>query len=122
MPSPLSSMRHSLRQRGRKRSPGSASDGDSDEEAPAISEYAQTLEPSSTGTSSAAATRAVRIIAAPAPAFSSLPPAAQLPAPQSTWNVETPSTPATPDDGKDLDALLSEVVEQSDGALRAASL
>ena len=100
--------------------------GKAKEEVQVIAEYAQTLEPSS---------RAVHI-AAPAPASSYLPPAPQLPAPRrsasapqlpvprrSALKVEAPSTPATTfdrhnrisHDGRDLDALLSEVEEQSDG-------
>ena len=78
-------------------------------EVQAISEYAQTLEASWTDT--------------PAPAPSRLPTAAQLPAPRPSLKVKAPSTPATPakpadrqvDEGKDLDALLSEVARQSDG-------
>ena len=52
---------------------------------------------------------------------SRLPPTAQLPAPQPTWKAEAPSKAATRvdrqvDDSKDLDVLLSEGEEQSDGA------
>lgn len=116
------------------------------EEVQAISDYAQRLEPSWTDPP-AAAPRAVRF-AAPAPASSCLPPPGQLPAPQAisnqvpvslpapqpTWKAQvsaaassanrsvTASTADRPgDDDKDLDALLSQVEEQSDGIINVLS-
>ena len=125
MPSPLLL---ALR-RGRKRSPGADEDAtDSvDEDAPAVSMYGQTLEQA--GSDAPADAPWAAQIAVPAPASSRMPPSGQLPStgqqnvgarrpemyiPSASSNAfVTSSTPSTP--VEDLDALLSEVKEQSDG-------